>query len=511
MATRAGAAGDDDGCGGAFTERFVLRHADAAAAAPKNAPDPPPPSLPLRGLTVSIKDLYDVAGHRTGFGSPSWLATRGARPAAQHAAAVARLLDAGATLVGKTSMCELAYSLDGANAHWGAPANPAAPGRVPGGSSSGAASAVAQGLCDASLGSDTGGSVRVPASCCGVFGIRPTHGRVPMAPGARALAPSFDTGGWLARDAATLRRVGTALLTPPAPRQPSSFFRPRPRWLVARDAFALASPSAARALYAPLAARIEAVSAVLGGPPREVDLAPAPSGGEGEEDEGDDAEEQEEEDGGSISSGGSRPWRADLSSLSGWADVFRVAQAREIWREHGAWVEETRLRGGPAAFGPGTDARLRMAATISEADARRAGRARARVAARLDALLGADGVLVLPSAPGPAIRLGAPAEELNAWRSRVLALTCAAGLAGLPQVSLPVGRVAAAEEGEEEGEEGEGEAAERGGEAGAGAPPPPLLPVGLGLIGPRGSDEALLELAERLMAVLEGGGAQGDD
>lgn len=486
--TRAGVS--DAGDGGAFTERFLLRANNAAADADADAANP------LRGLTVSVKDLYDVAGHRTGFGSPAWLATRGAEPAKQHAAAVARLLDAGATLVGKTRMCELAYALDGANAHYGAPLNPRAPGRIPGGSSSGAASAVAQGLCDAALGSDTGGSVRVPASCCGVYGMRPTHGRVPKS-GARVLAPSFDTGGWFARDAATLRRVGQALLTKAPTTPPPSFFRPHPRWLVARDAFALASPAAARALYAPLAARIAAVSEVLGGPPHEVDLAPVE--GEDEEDEGD------EEDGGNDtgSSSTSPPWRADLASLSGWADCFRVAQAREIWREHGAWVEATRAssNGDAAVFGPATDGRLRMASTITEGDARRAGRARARVAKRLDALLGTDGVLLLPSAPGPAIRLGAPADALNAWRARVLALTCAAGLAGLPQVSLPVGWVAAEDEEED-----------------ANAP---LLPVGLGLIGPRGSDEALLELAERLMAVvLEGppppppprdGGGEDDD
>jgi amidase len=294
------------------------------------------------------------------------------------------------------------------------------------------------------------------------------------------LASSFDTGGWFARDAATLRRVGSALLTPPSsPSSSPAFFQPRPRWLVARDAFALASPAAARALYEPLASRIAAVSEVLGGPPQEVDLAPLPR---------EDEEQEEEEDGASSSSSS---WRADLSSLAGWADVFRVAQAREIWREHGAWVEEVRAqqRSKTSPFGPGIDDRLRMAASITEADAQRAARARGRVRRRLDALLGTDGVLVLPSAPGPAVKVATPPEQLDAWRRRLLSLTCVAGLGGLPQVSLPVGKAVAEDEDKEEGA--------------------PLLPVGLSLIGPRGSDEALLEIAERLMAVLTDEGSPG--
>jgi amidase len=472
MATAA--SGDD---GGAFIERFVVARTPPPPPPPPSSSSSPP--LPLAGLTVAIKDLYDVAGYRTGFGSPAWLATKGREPATAHSAAVARLLSAGATLVGKTHLDELAYSLNGENAHYGTPINPF-PGargkRIPGGSSSGSASAVGQGLVDAALGSDTGGSVRVPASYCGLCGHRPTHGRVPKA-GARVLAPSFDTGGWFARDAVTLRRMGEALLLPPVAEEGGGSGRPplllaRPRWLVARDAFELASPAAARAIYEPLSARFEQVSAVLGGPPQEVDLAPAAV----KEEEGAAAAEVDKGGGG---------WRADLSSLAGWADVFRVAQAREIWREHGEWVEQMRAT-GLFTFGPGIDDRLRMAASISEADAERAAKARQAVRARLDALLGDDGVLALPSAPGPAPLLNTPNERLDAWRRRLLSLTCVAGLAGLPQVSLPVG-LAAPEDGEEE-------------EGGL------LLPVGLSLIGPRGSDEALLAIAERIMDVLSRGG-----
>ena len=99
-------------------------------------------------------------------------------PAVAHATAVELLVDAGATVIGKTITDELAYSLSGTNVHFGTPVNPAAPGRIPGGSSAGSASAVAAGLCDLALGTDTGGSIRVPASYCGILGWRPTHGAV---------------------------------------------------------------------------------------------------------------------------------------------------------------------------------------------------------------------------------------------------------------------------------------------------------------------------------------------
>src|SRR3546814_5268446 len=161
-------------------------------------------TCPLAGLTFAVKDLYDIAGRKTGNGSPDFLAWT--KPASATAPSVRKLLDAGADCVGVTICDEFFYSLTGANAHYGTPGNARAPGRMPGGSSSGSAAAVAAGLCDFALGSDTGGSVRVPAAFCGVYGIRPTHGRVDLA-GGRAMAPSYDTGGWFADDAALFRAI----------------------------------------------------------------------------------------------------------------------------------------------------------------------------------------------------------------------------------------------------------------------------------------------------------------
>src|SRR5271155_634032 len=166
---------------------------------------------PLSGLTFAVKDLIDVAGTPTGGGNPDWLKAQ--EPAATSAPAVEALLAAGATLYGKTITDELAFGLEGVNAHYGTPVNPACPDRIPGGSSSGSGVAVAAGLVDFALGTDTGGSVRVPASFVGVFGFRPTHGAVSTA-GVLPFAPSYDTVGWFARDAGVLRRVGETLLGP---------------------------------------------------------------------------------------------------------------------------------------------------------------------------------------------------------------------------------------------------------------------------------------------------------
>ena len=183
---------------------------------------------PLSGLTFAAKDIFDVAGHVTGCGNPHWRATHG--PAVTNAWVVQTLVDAGATMVGKTITDELTRGIFGENMHYGTPVNPRAPGRVPGGSSSGSASAVAGGLVDFALGSDTGGSVRVPSSFCGLYGLRPTHGRIPLE-GMLLQAPSFDTIGWFARDAETFARVGREVL-------PAGVGAPRPRRLViAEDAF----------------------------------------------------------------------------------------------------------------------------------------------------------------------------------------------------------------------------------------------------------------------------------
>jgi amidase len=471
-------------------------------AAPPPHSDPPPrrgqdcyigdchiqgnPSGPLQGTTAVIKDSYDVEGHVTTNGSPAWASSH---PLPSITApAVTRLIDAGATVVGKTIMDELAYSLQGENYHYGTPVNPACPERIPGGSSSGAAVAVAAGDAELGLGGDTGGSVRVPASFCGIFGMRPSHGRVPTE-GSCPLAPSFDTAGWFARDAGLLRRAGSVLLRrrkdddvvdedeDEDEDDVDAFDEQRGnskrkiekergtlgfRWLVGVDGFALADEDASRALYDALSSRVDSVKDVLGGSPTEVHIAEevhALHGGEEDEDaEGKGARWQEARD---------RSFESQsLNSLEAWREVFRVHQAYEVWAQHGAWLQETR-----PTLGPGVKERFDAASTITPKQFQTAAKRRRAIRARMDALLGGDGVLMVPTAAGPAPRKGAPADVMEAYRSRLLALTCVAGLSGLPEVTLPVARVDG-------------------------------CPVGLSLIGPRGKDEALLEVAERLAGVL---------
>jgi amidase len=341
------------------------------------------PTGPLAGLTFGLKDLFDVAGHRTGFGSPDWLRTH--PPASRSAWVLTRLLEAGASMEGRTHTEEMAFSLTGENAHYGTPINPAAPGRVPGGSSSGSAAAVAGGLVDFAIGSDTGGSVRAPASFCGIYGMRPTHGRISLE-GACPLAPGFDTCGWFARDPDLLARVGEVLLGDAIAGTPG-------RLLLAEDAFAHALPDTVAAL-APAVARVEAQW------------------------------------------GRAHPLTVSAEGLPAWFDVFRTLQHDEIWQAHRDWVTTVQ-----PAFGPMIAARFAAVATTDPAAVARARVRRTAIAAHLDALLADHAILVLPTVPDIAPRREEPAETAVPVRERALALLCIAGLGGLPQLSLPAGTV----------------------------------------------------------------------
>ncbi|MBI1394725.1 MAG: amidase [Betaproteobacteria bacterium] len=339
---------------------------------------------PLAGLRFAAKDIYDVAGHVTGFGSPDWLATHA--PAARTATAVRRLLDAGADLVGRTHTDEMAWSILGENAHYGTPTNPNAPGRVPGGSSSGSAAAVAGGLVDFALGSDTGGSVRFPASVCGIFGMRPTHGRIP-ADGVLPLAPSFDTVGWFARDGSLLDRVGRVLLGDDG-RAPA-----HGPLLVADDALAWAGEEVAQAL-APAIASVGRLFPTV------------------------------------------THVRIGHDDFARWAEAFRDLQAAEAWEAHGRWVSANR-----PAFGPGVKERFEYASRVEPAAVESARAFRADLRARAASLLANDAVVVMPSAPGIAPLRGQPLDAMNAFRAKCMGLLSFAGHAGLPQISLPLARI----------------------------------------------------------------------
>jgi amidase len=313
-------------------------------------------SGPLEGLDFAAKDLFDVAGHPTTYGNPDWERTH--PPAAGTAPCVSALLQAGARLRGKTKTVELAYGLTGENVWHGTPLNPAAPERFPGGSSCGSAAAVAAGLVHFALGSDTAGSVRIPASYCGLHGIRPSWGAVSLA-GARGLAPSMDTAGWFARDAATLARVGAVLLPEDsggggAGALGGPLLRPGSPWASAQPATAEALAPALRALEGLL------------GPALPVEVAP--------------------------------------EGLPALYEHARCLQAEEVWATLGDWVEATR-----PALGPGVAERFAAARAMDPAKAA-AGRAFRRVfAARARSLLFGGAVLAFPTSPAPAPLPASPA------------------------------------------------------------------------------------------------------
>ncbi len=339
----------------------------------------------LAGLTAVVKDMYDIAGQRTGGGNPEWLAAH--PPARTHAAAVARILDAGATIAGKTVCDEFFYSVSGINAHYGAPANLRAPGRIPGGSSSGSAAATAAGVCDFALGSDTGGSVRVPAAFCGVYGLRPTHGRVDLA-GAMAMAPTFDVGGFFANAPGVMRRVGAVLL------DGASVAAPVTALIVAEDAFGQAD--------APVAALgqdfLASAAAAL---PRPQTRTIAPDGFD--------------------------PWR----------EAFRIVQAFETWHSFGDFVTHAK-----PALGPGVKERMAGAAAVTAAQADASRRIVAAARTHVRALVPPGTLVALPSAPCIAPPVDLSGEAMESFRVRVMRLTCMAGAAGLPQINIPIGTVA---------------------------------------------------------------------
>jgi len=368
----------------------------------------------LDGLTFSVKDIFNVAGSRTGFGQPAWLESH--PPATSTASAVASLLGAGARLVGRTICDELTYSLTGENVHYGTPLNPHCPDRLPGGSSSGAGSAVAGGLCDIGLGSDCAGSTRIPASYCGVYGMRPTYGRISL-DGVCPFAPSFDTVGWMARDVGVLARAGNVLLAGNADAGlPDSVTT----ILVARDAFQLVGPAVERSLASPVARLCDAV-------------------------------------------GQSREVTASDEGLERWAECFTTIQAFEIWRSLGDWVERAQPE-----LGPGIRERIAHASTVSEGAAEQQRTVRALVERRLSERVPPGTALCLPTAPSAAPLRHSPSDDIEvAFRARAISLLCIAGLGGLPQLTLPLGTLTG-------------------------------CPLGLSIVGARGTDTALLALAASL-------------
>lgn len=391
--------------------------ATTVEVSPDDDPDAVRETAPLLGETVAVKDLFAVAGVRIGAGVPAYLEEQSDQEF--HAPAVQALLDAGASVLGIAQTDEFAFSIAGRNSAYGTPPNGAVPGAISGGSTSGPASAVALGHASIGLGTDTGGSIRVPASYQGLWGLRTSHGavrRTDLLP----LAPSFDTVGWLTRDADLLARVAAATLSGPAATSSPLQHDVAPSFVLDPGVVASVSADVAAAFRDRLD-QLAAVGALR--PPESIALG-------------------------------------DLAHLY---ELFRVLQAAEAWRSHGEWITAH-----PGALAPDVEARFAFGRSI---DPDREAQARNELAVQrdhLDRML--DGrILLLPSASSAAPSLSATPAEFDALRSRTLGLTCIAGIGGYPAVSAPLLRV-------------------------------PGGPVGLCLVGPRGSDLALVGVAAGLAA-----------
>ena len=374
------------------------------ALTPGFEPQPGGPG-PLGEKTFVVKENIDVAGHVSTNGHPLWATTHA--PARRNAVVVERLLTAGAQLIGKARMDEMAYSLLGANPHYGAPINPAAPERHPGGSSSGSAVATAAGLVDFAIGTDTAGSCRAPAAFCGVFGFRSSHGAIPMT-GVVPLAPSFDVIGWFARDMETMQAVGDALLPPDADNRPVDSI------VLLAEGFDDLEAEAAEAIAPALA---------------------------------------------QLKSAGSREARLGDAFLAEALAHFRNLQAAEAWTSVGDWITTEK-----PVFGAGVAQRFDIARQVTHEQKQAAQNFSKDIRARLAALLGETGVIVLPTTPFRAPRLDDSEDQLDAKRYQMMRLFILASYCGLPQISLPIRTNGA--------------------------------PFGLSLMGRRGSDRSLLAFAK---------------
>ncbi len=361
----------------------IHRHDEFFAFLDTPGPDITAGNGSLSGNTVAVKDIYDVAGYRTGCGNPQKFAE--SPPATATAPSVQKLFDAGAEFVGKTQTDELAFSLIGNNAHHPRPINPAAPKRITGGSSSGSVAAVRGGLADLATGSDTGGSVRAPASHCGLVGLRTSHGAISLE-GTMPLAPSFDVFGWFASDMALYRTISELFL----PETQTTFSRimrlPEQEVMLAGDE--------ERAVFETSLATVQAVL------------------GEAKE--------------------------ASIMSVDRDARYWciRHIQAYEAWRMHGEWISAAERE-----LGPGVKDRFDFGRTIGPQTLQAETLIREALTRELTDLVGDDGLIVTPTVPGAAPLADISFEELQDYRERAIRLLCVSGLTGLPELTLPLGTV----------------------------------------------------------------------
>ncbi|XP_042502519.1 outer envelope protein 64, chloroplastic [Macadamia integrifolia] len=383
---------------GAFVERFQLL--------PPPQPAPPKAPHPLTGLSFAAADVFDINGCITGLGNPEWIRTHEA--ATRTSPVVSAVIEGGATCVGKTVVDEMAYSVNGENKHYGTPTNPIAPARVPGGSSSGSAVAVAAKLVDFSLGTDTVGGVRVPAGFCGIIGFKPSHGAVSHI-GIIPVAPSFDTVGWFARDPSVLRRVSHVLLQLPYAdkRMPRNI-------IIADDCFQLSKVPVDRVTQVV----IRSTEKLFG---RQV-LKRANLGDYLDSKVPSLKQFHNEKRNGELK----------ISSIRSLANATQLLQRHEFKSNHGEWINLTK-----PVLDTFVSAQLQEVST--DAKLEHCHLVRNEVRSALNSLLKDDGILVIPTVASPPPKLGSKEILSEDYQSRNYSLLSIASMSGCCQVSVPLG------------------------------------------------------------------------
>ncbi|KAI5660282.1 hypothetical protein M9H77_29075 [Catharanthus roseus] len=384
---------------GAFVERLQLL--------PPPPPPPPKAPHPLNGLTFAVSDVFDIDGYVTGFGNPDWSRTHGA--ASQTSSVVSALVEGGATCTGKSVVDDMAFSISGENKHYDTPTNPAAPAKVPGGSSSGAAVAVAASLVDFSLGIDTVGGVRVPAGYCGVLGFRPSHGTVPQM-GMIPVSASLDTVGWFARDPQILRRVGHVLLQVPlaVQRNPRSI-------IIADDCFHSSNVSdrvtqavikSIEKLFGRQAIRHEKLGDYVNSKvPSLKAFQTGKANGE-----------------------------VKTSPLWSLANVMQVLKRHEFKQNHEEWIKSVK-----PTLDPVISAQLREGLDVTDKEVENCLSVRNELRSALNLLLKDDGILIIPTTPDFPPKVGSKDVLSEEYHIRAYTFTSLASMSGCCQAAVPMG------------------------------------------------------------------------
>lgn len=385
---------------GAFVEKLQLL--------PPPQPAPPKAPHPLTALSFAVSDIFEIEGFVTGFGNPDWIRTHEA--ASRTSSVVSSLVEGGATCIGKTVVDEMALGISGENKHYGTPSNPAAPARIPGGSSSGAAVAVAANLVDFSLGIDTVGGVRIPAGYCSILGFRPSYGAVPhleIIP----VSTSLDTVGWFAKDPSILRRVGHVLL-----QVPFSVQRNPRNIIIADDCFQLSKAPVDRVtqvvikstekLFGRQVLRHENLGEYVGSKVRSLKVfSSKKSNGE-----------------------------VNSSSLRLLAYAMQYLQRDEFKHNHSEWINSAK-----PTLDPVISAQIDEKLEMEDVDIEKCHAVRDEMRSALNALLKDDGVLVIPTVANPPPKLGAKETSTEEYLIRTWTLTSLASMSGCCQVTIPLG------------------------------------------------------------------------